>query len=159
MANQYLEMIKDYFENRPVVKKLMSYLKDGSCIYFTIKGFDGEYYFIKEKKQGFVREGKPPIEPDVELFFTPKAIEKLVNFESDSVPEVGVLFLELLASKDPEVDIGLVQINSSVMTFMRKGYFKALLAGGAPVMGFLAKKGFGNLGAIKRGIEKRRKKK
>lgn len=156
MDNKYFNDIKIFVETKPVISKALGHLRDGACVEFRLEADETPYYIIKEKGKAVARSGVPEKGSDCEFYITNGAVEKLVAIETDDLGQAGLIFLQILASHDPIVDVALRKINSGVLTLVLKGYLGLILACGAPVMGFLAKKGFGSAGAIKRGIEKRR---
>jgi|GEM_PF-7128198 len=157
--SEAFEDIKRLFESNGSVNKACRHLKNGAAIGLTIQGEDEPLHFIMQGKDPAVSYGACAVPTDIDLLFTPGAIRRLSEQETDSIGDMGLLFLQLMASHDPEYDIVIKSINAGFLSFARKGYFSVVAAAGPKVLGFLAKKGLGNPAGLKRAIDRRRKKK
>ena len=157
--SETFEEIKRLFESNGAVNNACRHLKNGAVIGIVIQGEDEPLYFAMQGKDPVVTRGTPDGATDIDLMFTPGAIRRLSEQQTDSIGDMGLLFLQLMASHDPEYDVVIRSINAGFLAFARKGYFNVVAAAGPKVLGFLAKKGLGNPAGLKRAIDRRRKKK
>jgi hypothetical protein len=147
------DLLRSFLEDRDVSRRAAAPLKDGTQIAITIKDDPGLYHVIREKGSTYVRRGPAPGKTQLSFTISSAAIERLNEFQSDSIGEFGIEFFRIMMS-GKENEVLDVKLHVGLIGLTRMGAFKILMAGGPSVMGFLARKGFGSIKDIHRAVKK-----
>jgi hypothetical protein len=134
------------FFEKSVCQKTAIYLKQGTEIALELDG--GSQLSLKKNESSLVLLTKIAESPDL-TFYLGKDIPKLLaELPYETTPEIGLSLFEMIRAEQKERKIR-IKVHADTFTMIRNGYFRILAAGGAPVMGYLAKFGLGNLAKIK----------
>ena len=91
--------------------------------------------------------------PQVLFWVTEQAAQEILDSPSDEVGQIGVEILKKIVSSDKTRRIR-IQLKSGGATLLMKGYFGVIATGGVGFAAFLASRGLGGVGAIKRALTK-----
>lgn len=152
----YLKL-KTFLEERDVAIRAAKPLKEKTIIAIHIVGDETPYWVSRKGKKTELIEGEPMGEPQVTFTISPKAIDRLVNFDSEDIGEFGVLFFKIMVSNDEEQVLS-AKLNTGFLGLTSIGVFGVLALGGKTVMMFLAKHGLNGLKGIKKAIQSMRNK-
>lgn len=152
MEDKYLKQLKEFFEAREVCSKAAKPLRDSASAEIAIPVENKTYTFQRKDKKNVVSAGKPS-DPDLYFALTPKALEELINYDSDEIGDWGVKVFSLIFTKDIEKKI-VIKIKTGLLKLTFKGYLGIIPLGGAGLMKYLAKNGFSSLGKIKDALTK-----
>lgn len=141
------------FFEKPVCVKAAAPLKDGVTIALHLA--DTEVLTLEKISGRLNLLPSPPSAPDMTFYLGSKASESLSSIHSEDIGEIGIMIFDLMIHSDKEYRIS-VRVHANSFTLLRNGYFGVLTLGGAPVMTYLAKKGFGNISKIKNAISRLR---
>lgn len=148
----HLETLAAYFE-RDVCQRATKPLRVGVTIALYV-GEEGPFS-LERFKDGTRVTAQKPENPDMTFRVPPKGLERLAEYSSDDIGEIGVHILKLMADPDPNVRIQ-PKVHIGLFEFLRNGYLGILPLGGTAVMKFLATKGLTSLGKIKDAIARLR---
>jgi len=155
MSQHDFETLRAFLEDREVSIKAAKPLKNGTMLKLIIVDDPADYYITREKKATVLRQGSCPKNADLTFTISPDAVQRLSDFKSDSVGEFGVEFFKIMASDDENMVLE-VKLHTGFIGLTRLGFVGILISGGSAVMAYLAKKGFGSMGEIKKAIKKLR---
>lgn len=155
MSQHDFETLKAFLEDRDVSIRAAKPLKNGTLLELIIVGDDAKYHIVREHKATVLKTGACPKNPDLTFTISPEAIQRLSDFQSDSIGEFGVEFFRIMASDDEKMVLE-VKLHTGFIGLTRLGFVGILISGGSAVMAFLAKKGLGSMGEIKKAIKKLR---
>ncbi len=159
MAEQTYERLREFMLEHPAAKRAMKQLKPGAAINFILSE-DETVYHAKRIKSGAEMNKGATEQVDLWLRLGPRAVDDLLELNTSDLGTFGVEVLKhMVASRPPEEKID-IKLEAGFIGLTKRGYLKIVILGGPKVMGFLAKKGFGGLGAIKKafGLARQRSK-
>ncbi len=155
MSEKDFETLREFLEERDVSIRAAKPLKKHTLIGMTIVGDPEPYHVSREDGKTHLNHGAPPKDPHLSFTISSAAIERLKNFESNSIGEFGVEFFKIMVSKN-EDQILEVKLNTGFLGLTGIGVFGILASGGPSVMAFLARQGFKSLGDIRKALKKMR---
>jgi hypothetical protein len=148
IKTEILERIQEFF-NRQACRDGVRPLKEKIEIAIYV-GSDGPGTLLKESG-GVKVLPTAPGKADLTFWVTEKAVDKLLAAETNSVGDVGIAILQLMASSDADCKIK-AKVHVGIFDMLRKGYLGVIPLGGPAVMKYLGSKGFGSIGKIKDAI-------
>lgn len=143
----YLKL-KSFLEDRPICREAARPLSKSAAVRIFFTDHEDEYRFR-------MQDGLPRLEPgqaekpDFTLRLPTGAVDDLINLPEETIPAFGVKLMELVWTAAPERKISATIHNGPVRLFAH-GYFGILAKGGMPVMRYLASRGFGQIGTIRK---------
>lgn len=148
-AQEAFDKLKDYFENRPAARQVVSCLKPGVEIGINI----GEMVdcALLNKNGLAVMEQRPAENADFLFNIRPESVYVLSSQPSDDIPDIAIaIFKEMLAGNIS------ARFLSNFGALLNNGYLDILKLGGSRVMGFLAMHGMVGVSNIMNTIKKMR---
>jgi hypothetical protein len=147
----YFQQLRDFFA-RDVCQRATHPLRDGIQIAVVV---GGEPMMLVKAGGRITTENQAARKPDMTFQVPPRALQELVATQSEEIGEIGIAILKLMAHADADMRIG-AKVHIGLFDLLRNGYLGVLPLGGAPVMKFLASKGFTGVGKIKDAISRLR---
>lgn len=108
-------------------------------------------FALSKKNNSLVLEDRHPKTPDISFFLGEEVPQLLNDFAFEDFSEIGIFILQLMLEKEPSKKVK-AKVHIPPLKMVRNGYFGILALGGAPLMGFLAKKGLGSFSQIKNAL-------
>jgi len=140
--------LKAFLEDRPICREAAKPLSKSAAVRIQFPGDDAIYTYAVAGGRPQLLPGKPAA-PDFTLTIPPAAVDRICGIEKDSIAEFGVTLMQLVWEQNENLKIR-AAIHHGPLKLFTHGYFGILAKGGLPVMRFLASKGFGQIGAIRR---------
>lgn len=118
------EIVKNFLEflNEGYGKRAMDYLNEGACLKLLI----GDQSFYLSKSEGkMTLKSESPERYDVELEYTPSAIEYLLNAtsEDDSIQRLGEIAHKPQPNRYARMRIKIDPTEKALADFYMKGYY------------------------------------
>ncbi len=148
----YFKELSDFF-SRDVCQRATKPLREGIQIAVHVAG--AEAMSLSKKGGRLSVEAGPPKKADMTFLVPERALRELTATDTNEIGEIGIAILKLMAHSDPEMRIS-AKVHIGLFDLLRNGYLGVLPLGGAPVMKFLASKGFNGVGKIKDAISRLR---
>ena len=122
-------------------------LKSGAEVGIIFTDVEGDWRLRKHATGDISLELGKAVDPDFELRIPPQAGAAIYSQTDSDVGELGVTFLEHIATKHPDLRIN-ITLRSGLLKLTNRGWLALLARGGPTVMMWMAKKGFRGPGAI-----------
>lgn len=145
--------LKSFFE-RPVCQEVASSLKNGVELEIHVE--EGGFFSLRKSAEGIQLFPGAPQSPDI-TFRIGRDIPRLLNeLPTYEVSAIGITLFNWMLENQPRRTLR-ASVHVGTGAFLSKGYLGILMKGGAPIMQYLAKKGFGSVTQLSRGFSKLRK--
>lgn len=139
-----LEKLQAFFE-RPIAQQGTAPLRNGTRIAIFLDG-EGPVTLTRVGYKALIKN-EAPEKPDMTFWVPEKALEQLAAQQWNSVGEVGIEIIKLIASPEPTQVKAKVHIGP--FDLLRNGYLGVVTLGGPAFIQFLASKGLSGIGKIK----------
>ncbi len=143
----YLKL-KTFLEDRPICTQAAKPLSKSAAVRIHFTDHDTVYTFSIINGRQQLLPGKPP-DPDFTLTIPPAAVDQITRIEEDSIAQFGITLMQLVWEHKQDLKIQ-AAIHHGPLKLWAHGYFGILALGGMPVMRYLASRGFGQIGKIRK---------
>lgn len=146
LQDPVVDELGSFFREHPVWQRAAGLLDRTACSRVTFSHRPGEEWSLVREGDHAALQPRKATDPDLELHFTPGAVERITAVEGD-VADFAIALFTTALDDDPEARLGL-RIVAPFARLLRRGYVRLLWAGGGPVLAFGARHGIRTIGQL-----------
>jgi len=135
-----------FLSGSPAAAMAAGSLRQGAEVAVSFTELAGDWRFYSDAGKPTLQPGIAK-DPDFALRLAPGALQSICALTDADIGELGIAFLERVASREPDFRIH-VQLHSGLIKLTQRGWLTVLARGGPKAAGWLARKGVRGSGAV-----------